>query len=120
LLLLRLVIGSSLVLSAVRIFDASDARAFGSLISSVTIALVGVAVVLGLLTPFAGSMAATINVLSLVSWGPAFANSLAGRPVTTGIELAVVSISLALLGPGAFSMDARLFGRREIIIPDIP
>jgi hypothetical protein len=23
-----------------------------------------------------------------------------------------------LLGPGAFSLDARLFGRREIIIPE--
>jgi hypothetical protein len=24
------------------------------------------------------------------------------------------------LGPGAFSLDARLFGRREIIIPPAP
>jgi hypothetical protein len=30
----------------------------------------------------------------------------------------VISIALVCLGPGAFSLDARLFGRREIIIPD--
>jgi len=34
--------------------------------------------------------------------------------------LAVISAALVLLGPGAFSLDARLFGRREIIIPEGP
>jgi uncharacterized membrane protein YphA (DoxX/SURF4 family) len=34
------------------------------------------------------------------------------------IYVAVIAISIFLLGPGAFSLDARLFGRREIIIPD--
>jgi uncharacterized membrane protein YphA (DoxX/SURF4 family) len=28
-----------------------------------------------------------------------------------------ISMALVFLGPGAFSIDARLFGRREIIIP---
>lgn len=32
-------------------------------------------------------------------------------------HIAVTSFALLLLGPGAFSMDARFFGRREIIIP---
>jgi hypothetical protein len=30
----------------------------------------------------------------------------------------VDAVALAMLGPGAHSVDARLFGRREIIIPD--
>jgi len=29
----------------------------------------------------------------------------------------VAAVALALLGPGAFSLDGRLFGRREIVIP---
>jgi uncharacterized membrane protein YphA (DoxX/SURF4 family) len=29
----------------------------------------------------------------------------------------IISVALMLLGPGAFSLDARLFGHREIIIP---
>ena len=30
-----------------------------------------------------------------------------------------ILLALAILGPGAYSIDARLFGRREIIIPPI-
>jgi hypothetical protein len=30
---------------------------------------------------------------------------------------AAICVSLSLIGPGAFSLDARRFGRREIIIP---
>jgi uncharacterized membrane protein YphA (DoxX/SURF4 family) len=33
-------------------------------------------------------------------------------------NMAAISAALILLGPGAFSLDARLFGRREIIIPE--
>jgi uncharacterized membrane protein YphA (DoxX/SURF4 family) len=36
------------------------------------------------------------------------------------INAAAVAIALAMLGAGAFSVDFYLFGRREIIIPDIP
>lgn len=30
----------------------------------------------------------------------------------------VLAITVALLGPGAFSLDARMFGRREIFVPN--
>jgi uncharacterized membrane protein YphA (DoxX/SURF4 family) len=30
-----------------------------------------------------------------------------------------ILLALAVLGPGAYSIDARLFGRREIIIPPL-
>jgi uncharacterized membrane protein YphA (DoxX/SURF4 family) len=32
------------------------------------------------------------------------------------IFLAVLSVSVALLGPGAWSIDARLFGRKRFVI----
>ena len=32
--------------------------------------------------------------------------------------MAAISAALVLLGPGAFSLDTRLFGRREIITPE--
>lgn len=37
----------------------------------------------------------------------------------TAALLAVMSASVTLLGPGAFSFDNLLFGRREIIIPKL-
>lgn len=33
-------------------------------------------------------------------------------------SIAAIAVALALLGPGAFSVDARLFGRREIVIEE--
>jgi uncharacterized membrane protein YphA (DoxX/SURF4 family) len=33
------------------------------------------------------------------------------------IDLIGPSVAIGLLGPGAFSLDARMFGRREITIP---
>ena len=33
------------------------------------------------------------------------------------VELVVLAGVIALLGPGAFSIDARLFGRRQVFIP---
>lgn len=39
---------------------------------------------------------------------------------TTEVFAIVIAAALACLGPGAFSLDSRLFGRREIIIPKSP
>ena len=74
-------------------------------------------ILMGFLTPICSGLTAIGNViieLLPLSSGqtPAVASSIAH------LNLAVISLALALLGPGAFSLDARLFGRREIIIPD--
>lgn len=37
--------------------------------------------------------------------------------VLSEIYAIVLAAAIILLGPGAFSLDARFFGRREIIIP---
>ncbi len=33
-------------------------------------------------------------------------------------EVITLAVTVALLGPGAFSLDARMFGRREILVPN--
>ena len=33
------------------------------------------------------------------------------------IDVVVLATAIALLGPGAISLDARMFGRREILLP---
>jgi uncharacterized membrane protein YphA (DoxX/SURF4 family) len=77
----------------------------------------GGSILVGFLTPICCGLAAVENVIiSLVqlpsSQTPTLASSIAH------LNLAIICMALALLGPGAFSLDSRLFGRREIIIPD--
>jgi uncharacterized membrane protein YphA (DoxX/SURF4 family) len=73
--------------------------------------VVGGCLLIGFLTPFVAVIiggGATIFALSTV---PLPAESLAGE--------IILAAAIALLGPGAFSLDAHLFGRREIVIPNI-
>ena len=79
----------------------------------------GAALLIGYLTPFAGVLAVLFSMGSAFSWFPVphldlFESRLAAVLAT------VIVAALVCLGPGAFSLDARLFGRREIIIPSSP
>ncbi len=78
--------------------------------------IVGCALLIGILTPIAG-LAATSGYL--VRGFTLLLSRKAGMHDGTFpcIDLAVISLALVLLGPGLYSLDARLFGRREIIIP---
>jgi uncharacterized membrane protein YphA (DoxX/SURF4 family) len=70
-----------------------------------------VLVLVGLWTPYA---AATLGVaqLSLVFFG--------GFPVETHLCRAAIAIALVMLGPGAWSIDRRLFGRKRIDLSGKP
>jgi uncharacterized membrane protein YphA (DoxX/SURF4 family) len=79
--------------------------------------IVGVALLFGVLTPIAGVLAALVNLLTAISLPLTYgANTHAG--MFAAIDVLVMSTAIVLLGPGAYSVDARLFGRREIIIPE--
>jgi uncharacterized membrane protein YphA (DoxX/SURF4 family) len=76
----------------------------------------GAALLVGAFTPVAGILAALLIVALAVSTGTVDAT--VGLRSAQGDVLAfVVSVALVLLGPGAFSVDARLFGWREIVVP---
>jgi uncharacterized membrane protein YphA (DoxX/SURF4 family) len=72
----------------------------------------GILLLIGLWTPVAGVLAAIVNVW--IAFSRYFSHS--GDPWTP-IALAVLGASLAMVGPGASSIDARLFGRKHIDIP---
>jgi uncharacterized membrane protein YphA (DoxX/SURF4 family) len=78
------------------------------LVAGLLALLVGAAVLIGFLTPLAALLA------GFVSLGNA-PDVLGGGPAT--IFLIVMAAAVFLLGPGAWSLDARWFGRREIVIP---
>ena len=76
-----------------------------------TAIVISLVVSVGYLTPIA---AATALVLHAVVW----------FSVRSGVEAAAVTavlaldaVALALLGPGAYSLDSRRFGRRLVVLP---
>lgn len=79
-----------------------------ALLHIMTIA-VGLLLLIGLWTPIAGAMLA---ILALVHAALHLANP------WTCVLMGILGAALALLGPGLWSVDARLFGWKRIRIPD--
>jgi len=107
LLLMRMAAAGALLLRAGAVLAAGPAVAVAAI--HVLAAVVGILLLLGLWTPF-------VAVLGVVAGGwEAYAN-----PGNAGfhILLAALCAALALLGPGAWSLDARLFGWKRVEIQD--
>jgi len=68
-------------------------------------AVLAVFIMIGLWTPIAGSLIAAVEVWTALA--------VPGDP-DAAIIVAAVAATLAMIGPGAFSVDARLFGRKHI------
>ena len=112
LLLLRAAVGPALAVQGVACFAGGDPSGGWRPAIGVLGVLIGAALLIGFLTPFAALLA------ELVSLGIALPSSIpdvfGGAPAT--IFLIVMAAAVFFLGPGAYSLDARLFGRREIVI----
>ena len=73
----------------------------------------------GFLTPIVGALVGLGALGIRLSVLPASAPNLFDTKLPA-IQAATMLIAVVLLGPGAFSIDSRIFGRREIIIPPPP
>lgn len=95
-MLLRLFLGAVLVGDAVTAVSALNA-----LLACVLVAC-ALAVVIGFMTPIAALLAALIETMGL-----------SAHVIQVALFAPmVIGVALALLGPGAYSLDARVFGRR--------
>ncbi len=73
--------------------------------------LVAAALVIGFLTPVVSSLACLIAVTSLA--GAAWPD------IAVRLSWTMNALALLLLGPGAYSLDALLFGRRVLVLPRV-
>jgi putative oxidoreductase len=105
LLLLRLAVGASLFLERIPVIWVIP-QSLGFEVRIVLVCL-GISLLCGLWTPVMASVAAVIELL--------IASSQSGGGATH-VLLVILSVSLALLGPGAWSIDAQIFGRKRIDI----
>jgi len=114
LLVLRLAAGGAAVAAGVVCLGSDAGMALVRVVLGVVLAASGASLLAGFLTPFAATLVG--------SCAGALALSLIPAPSTTfadpaaGALVVLVAVAIALVGPGAYSLDSYLFGRREIVI----
>jgi uncharacterized membrane protein YphA (DoxX/SURF4 family) len=79
----------------------------------------GSLLLIGFLTRLVALVAAIVSLTCIFSWFPG-SNFGPLATLMTAVLCAAIAVAVIFLGPGALSLDARLFGRREIIIPNNP
>ena len=81
----------------------------GFVLLHTAVIVTGILLLAGLWTPIAATLVAAYGIAIAISEPPA---------VWAGILLGTIGAALALLGPGAWSVDARLFGWKRIDLGD--
>jgi uncharacterized membrane protein YphA (DoxX/SURF4 family) len=113
LLLLRLVVGGAASLQAWLLITANHGAVNSSVVVALLAFVVGLALIVGFMTPIASVLLSAGGLLLIVDSGVP-GHLLLFESGMARLEFIVMSAALISLGPGALSLDARLYGRREI------
>ena len=116
LLLLRLMVGLTLVVQAVAyLYDLPNLTINTYAALALTLSF-GLCFLVGILTPLTSLLIVLGAFGYALSWIPVPAANLFESKLVS-VNVIAMATAILFLGPGAFSIDARLFGRREIFIP---
>jgi uncharacterized membrane protein YphA (DoxX/SURF4 family) len=116
LFLLRVVVGGIAALQGAAYLTFAETPAPAVVMAALLAIASAIAILLGFVTPLAAFTAILSSVFLSTTVLPPSAPAVAVSAITP-MFLTADAVSLAMLGPGALSIDARLFGRREVIIP---
>jgi uncharacterized membrane protein YphA (DoxX/SURF4 family) len=112
---MRVIIGLTLLIQGIYYVREPDATP-AALASGLAAILAAGLLLIGFLTPVAAS-AAILGALAIwLSLLPACSPTLFDSRAPSVLALTIL-LAIVCLGPGTFSVDARMFGRREIIFP---
>jgi uncharacterized membrane protein YphA (DoxX/SURF4 family) len=113
-LVLRAAAGTTLAVQGIIDLFSRSSLTVNVLAASIFLTLTGVFILIGFLTPIVSLLAALECAAALVwttlPWGLLSSNFVVFR-------LIAMFAAIALIGPGAFSVDAHIFGWKEIVIP---
>ena len=109
LLLLRASVGVTLIAETLTYIGSTKLSVLSWLLAAMILAI-ATTLLVGFMTPVMATL------IGLGAIGLAVSNAF--ETTATLLNLIVLTTAIALLGPGAFSIDARMFGRREILIPN--
>jgi uncharacterized membrane protein YphA (DoxX/SURF4 family) len=114
LLVLRLVVGASATFEAGLTIARNYTPIHMATIAAASVAIAGVSLIIGFLTPIVSLFVCLTGAVIMGIIPPAAL--LLINSTMAEFEFVVMSAVLIILGPGAISVDARLFGRREVAI----
>ena len=111
LLLLRLLTGAALINFGIA--SLRETPPLATVVLQIIGVGAGILLLVGLWTPAAGTLAAILKVS--IAFSRFLSHS--GDPWIAVVQ-AVLGAVLAMVGPGAWSIDARLFGRKRVDFPE--
>jgi putative oxidoreductase len=106
LLIQRMTTGALLLYCAATVVSKTPQSA--EIVPAIIGAAAGMLLLLGLWTPLAGTLIAIVEIWNVFSH--------ATSPLISA-TLAILGATLAMIGPGSWSVDARLYGRKRIGTP---
>src|SRR5260370_11415045 len=111
LLLLRATVGITACVEGGVYLVRVDSPTFSTWTAGLLALAGGVSLLIGFVTPAASVLVGLGNLGIMLSFLPMPTSSLLGARHAIG-DVVIIAVAITLLGPGAFSVDARLFGRR--------
>jgi uncharacterized membrane protein YphA (DoxX/SURF4 family) len=115
LLLLRITVGAASLVEGFWYLSGGHKSSTATVFCCILFILGGIFLVIGFLSPLGSALAGIAGLGNAFFWIATSSNLFNSK--FAFLQMIVMAAAIMLLGPGAFSIDAYLFGRREIVIP---